>query len=145
MLVAIADITATEPVLRPLWRSIGRGLMLRCPHCGRGHLFRAYLKVADDCEVCGEQLNLHRADDFPPYIAIFLVGHLLVGLLLHLEMTYTIAPWVYLATLVPAAIILPLVLLPSIKGAVVGLQWVQRMHGFGAGRDPVWQDGPGPA
>jgi uncharacterized protein (DUF983 family) len=121
---------------RPLWNAIGRGAMLRCPHCGKGHLFRAYLKVADTCESCGEKLNLHRADDFPPYIAIFLVGHLLVGLMLHLEMTYVIAPWVYVATMVPAALILPLLLLPSIKGAVVGLQWAQRMHGFAARGEP---------
>ncbi len=32
--------------------------------------------------------------------------------------------------MVPAAIILPLILLPSIKGAIVGLQWANRMHGF---------------
>jgi uncharacterized protein (DUF983 family) len=50
-------------------------------------------------------------------------------------MAYAIQPWVYLATMVPAAIILPLVLLPSIKGAVVGLQWAQRMHGFAAPRE----------
>jgi uncharacterized protein (DUF983 family) len=138
MPVAIANHSAVkDPEKRPLWQAIGRGAMLRCPHCGKGHIFRSFLKVADYCDACGEQLNLHRADDFPPYIAIFIVGHLLVGLLLHLEMTYAIAPWVYVATLVPAAILLPLLMLPSIKGAVVGLQWAHRMHGFSIGRDPA--------
>lgn len=131
MPVAISnDPFARSTETRSLWTAIGRGALLRCPHCGKGRLFRSYLRVADHCDACGEQLNLHRADDFPPYIAIFLVGHLLVGLMLHLEMTYSIAPWVYLATMVPAAIALPLLLLPSIKGAVVGLQWANRMHGF---------------
>jgi uncharacterized protein (DUF983 family) len=32
--------------------------------------------------------------------------------------------------MVPLAIILPLAMLPSIKGAIVGLQWALRMHGF---------------
>jgi len=36
----------------------------------------------------------------------------------------------YLATLIPLAIVMPLAMLPSIKGAVVGLQWANRMHGF---------------
>ena len=36
--------------------------------------------------------------------------------------------------MVPLAIILPLVMLPSIKGAVVGLQWANRMHGFDPNR-----------
>ncbi|HWA17926.1 MAG TPA: DUF983 domain-containing protein [Devosia sp.] len=138
MTVTVANETpTTSPESRPLWTAIGRGARLRCPHCGKGHMFRSYLKVADYCDACGEQLNLHRADDFPPYLAIFLVGHLLVGLMLHLEMTYEIAPWVYVATMVPAAILLPLLILPSLKGAVVGLQWANRMHGFSIGRNPA--------
>ena len=124
---------------RDLWRSVGRGLMCRCPNCGQGKLFRAYLKVNDACPVCGEELFHHRADDLPPYIAILIVGHVLVGIMLDLEMSHqSINPMFYLATLVPLAIVLPLALLPSIKGAVVGLQWANRMHGF----DPV---GPDPA
>ncbi|MEQ1771093.1 MAG: DUF983 domain-containing protein [Devosia sp.] len=139
MPVAIANATESRSDSRALGPAIGRGAMLRCPHCGKGHLFRSYLKVSDKCDHCGEQLNLHRADDFPPYIALVIVGHLLVGLMLHLEMSYSIQPWVYMVTMVPAAIILPLLLLPSIKGAVVGLQWSQRMHGFAADRqtDPA--------
>ncbi len=124
-------------------RSVGKavlnGLKLRCPHCGKGHLFRSYLKVVDKCEVCGEELSHHRADDFPPYLSIIIVGHVIVGLMLHLELAYQdVAPWVYMVTMVPAAIILPLVLLPSIKGAVVGLQWANKMYGF----DPANRDDP---
>jgi uncharacterized protein (DUF983 family) len=115
---------------RALWPAVRNGMKLRCPHCGKGHLFRAYLKVADECDVCGEELHHHKADDMPPYLAILIVGHLIVGLMLELELHAEIAPWVYLATMVPAALILPLILLPSIKGAVVGVQWAQRMHGF---------------
>ncbi|MEQ1901748.1 MAG: DUF983 domain-containing protein [Devosia sp.] len=115
---------------RAVWPAISNGLKLRCPHCGKGHMFRAYLKVADKCDVCGEELFHHKADDFPPYIAIFIVGHVLVGLMLHMEMSYSLEPWVYLATMVPLAILLPMLLLPSIKGGVVGLQWANRMHGF---------------
>ena len=113
-----------------MWPAVRRGLACRCPNCGEGQLFRAYLKVVDECPVCGEALHHHRADDMPPYIAIFIVGHLIVGLMLHLEMEYTIAPIWYLVTMVPLALVLPLAMLPSIKGAVVGLQWANRMHGF---------------
>jgi uncharacterized protein (DUF983 family) len=118
---------------RELWPAVWNGMKLRCPHCGKGHLFRAYLKVADKCEACGEEFFHHRADDMPPYLAILIVGHLLVGLMLELEFHAEIAPWVYLVTMAPAAVILPLILLPSIKGAVVGLQWATRMHGFDEG------------
>jgi uncharacterized protein (DUF983 family) len=115
---------------RSVGKAIFNGLMLRCPHCGKGHLFRAYLKVADKCDVCGEELFHHRADDFPPYLSIFLVGHIIIFLMLDLTLNYQIEPWIYLVTMAPAAIVLPLIILPSIKGAVVGLQWATRMHGF---------------
>ncbi|MEO7222675.1 MAG: DUF983 domain-containing protein [Devosia sp.] len=122
---------------RSLGKAVWNGLKLRCPHCGKGHLFRAYLKVADTCDACGEELHHHRADDLPPYLSIVIVGHILVGLMLHLEMSYQdVAPWVYMVTMLPAAIILPLVMLPSVKGAVVGLQWANKMYGF----DPKSRD-----
>jgi uncharacterized protein (DUF983 family) len=132
---------ATDIPARSLGKAVWNGMKLRCPHCGKGHLFRAYLKVADTCDVCGEELHHHRADDFPPYLSIVIVGHVIVGLMLHLEMAYQdVAPWVYMVTMLPAAIVLPLALLPSIKGAVVGLQWANKMYGFdprSRGQDPA--------
>ena len=116
-------------------RAALRGALCRCPHCGQGKMFRAYLKVVDHCDACGEQLNLHRADDFPPYIAIMIVGHLLVAVMLHMEMVWHVNPLTYLYTMVPLAIILPLAILPSIKGAIVGFQWANRMHGFGPDKE----------
>ncbi len=35
-----------------------------------------------------------------------------------------------MALWLPLTLILTLVLLPSVKGALVGLQWALRMHGF---------------
>ena len=97
-------------------------------------MFRAYLKVAEHCDACGEQLDLHRADDFPPYIAIMIVGHILILAMMHMEMVWHDNPLTYLYTMAPLAVILPLALLPSIKGAIVGLQWANRMYDFGTGQ-----------
>ncbi len=115
---------------RSLWKAIGNGVMCRCPNCGKGKLFRSYLKINDTCSECGEKLSSARADDFPPYIAIFIVGHLLIGWMLHAEMSGPVDPMLYVWTIIPAAIVLPLIMLPSIKGAVVGLQWANFMYGF---------------
>jgi uncharacterized protein (DUF983 family) len=126
---------------RNVWRAIGNGLRLRCPKCGQGKLFRSYLKVADECPVCGEHFHHHRADDLPAYLSIVVVGHVIVGLLMHFEMSGTVSPWIYLATLLPLTLILTLAILPSIKGGVVGLQWANRMHGFDPDqRDPALPD-----
>ena len=121
---------------REIGKAMWNGARNRCPHCGEGSMFRAYLKVNDACPACGEEFLHHRADDGPPYIAIMIVGHLLVGLMLHMELAMHVSPVTYLYTMVPLAIILPMLLLPPIKGALVGLQWANYMHGF----DPEQRD-----
>lgn len=115
---------------RDLLLSMRRGALGRCPHCGQGRLFRAYLKVADACDACGTEFHHHRADDLPAYVVIVIVGHIVVGGLLSVE-TYSEWPvWIH-AVLWPAlTIVLTLGMLPPVKGAIVGLQWALRMHGF---------------
>ena len=51
-------------------------------------MFGAFLKVKDHCEVCGEELHHHRADDFPAYVVILIVGHLLVPAVLSVETNF---------------------------------------------------------
>ena len=87
---------------RDVWQAIKRGFRGRCPRCGEGKLFRAFLKVDDHCSVCELDFTPHRADDLPAYLVIVIVGHIVV----------------------------PLALLQPVKGAVVGMQWALRMHGF---------------
>lgn len=116
---------------RPLWPAIKKGATCKCPKCGSAPLFSAYLKTDNVCSTCGEDFSHHRADDLPPYLALVIVGHILVGVMLHLEMMWHISPINYLAVLVPLAIIMPLAMLPILKGGVIGLQWALRMHGFG--------------
>lgn len=58
---------------------IKRGLLGRCPRCGRGKLFRAFLKSVDHCAVCHEDFTHHRADDLPAYLTILIVDHVAVG------------------------------------------------------------------
>jgi uncharacterized protein (DUF983 family) len=110
--------------------ALKRGFLGRCPHCGEGKLFRAFLKVADRCEVCGEEFHHHRADDFPAYLVIVIVGHLVVPLVLHTETAYAPPYWVHAALWLPLTIGLSLALLQPVKGAVVALQWAIGMHGF---------------
>jgi uncharacterized protein (DUF983 family) len=127
-----AETLGNRSVAQAMWR----GTLCKCPNCGEGHMFRSYLKVAETCDSCGEELFHHRADDFPPYLAIMIVGHILIGVMMHMDMTYHVNPMVYILTMIPLAILMPLAILPSLKGAIVGLQWAAHMHGF----DPAHQD-----
>jgi hypothetical protein len=53
-----------------LAQAMWRGFRMRCPHCGQGTLFGRFLKVADHCPKCDEELSHHCADDFPAYLVI---------------------------------------------------------------------------
>ncbi|MBO0741435.1 MAG: DUF983 domain-containing protein, partial [Hyphomicrobiaceae bacterium] len=102
----------------------------RCPNCGRGRMFRAFLKVADRCAVCDEALHHHRADDAPAYFTMLIVGHFIVGGALALERGLSPPMWVQLAIWLPLTLVGCLFLLPRVKGALVALQWALYMHGF---------------
>lgn len=122
------DFTLTE---RPTGPAVMRGLKQRCPNCGEGHLFKGYLKVADTCPECGEELFHHRADDGPAYLTILLVGHIL-GFVIHIIwVNWRPEPMTMATVLSIGAVALSLFLLPRMKGMVVAIQWARRMHGFG--------------
>ena len=131
---------SNEDTVRRPYAAIRRGMMGRCPHCGTGHLFGRFLKVADHCEACGTEFHHHRADDLPAYAVMFIVGHIVVGALLSVESNTEWPIWVH-AVLWPAlTVALCLVLIQPIKGGIVGLQWALRMHGFS--RTPDGDDTP---
>lgn len=125
-----AAATAREPA-RPVLQAMWRGFNGRCPHCGKGKLFYRFLKVADHCSECGEEFHHHRADDLPAYLVIVIVGHITVGGLLSLERVTNWSLWTHIAIWIPITIAMAVALINPIKGAVVGLQWALRMHGFG--------------
>lgn len=112
---------------RPLALGVRRGLRMQCPNCGKGRLFRAYLKVKA-CDACGHRNDLYRADDGPAYITILLVGHLVVGPLLLWPFIWEAPLWLVIGSTIPALAILILALLPVIKGGWVGLMWARRAH-----------------
>jgi uncharacterized protein (DUF983 family) len=121
---------ATPLPARDVRQAMIRGFRGRCPRCGRGRLFRAFLKVVDHCEVCGEPLHYQRADDAPAYFVILIVGHIVVPLALAVEIVFQPPYLVHLALWLPLTIGLALGLLQPIKGAIVGFQWALYMHGF---------------
>ncbi|MRG55593.1 DUF983 domain-containing protein [Phyllobacterium sp. SYP-B3895] len=126
----------TRPA-RPVGQAMWRGFRCRCPNCGEGKLFRAFVKSVDNCSVCGEDFTHQRADDFPAYITITIVGHVVLGGFLAVETLFILSNWVHLAIWVPLTIIMSIALLQPIKGAIIGLQWANYMHGFGGETDDL--------
>jgi uncharacterized protein (DUF983 family) len=108
---------------RFLMRSFRRGWVGRCPACGDGKLFRAYLKVDPLCGACGHDNGRYPADDAPPYFTILLVGHLVVAPMLAFPFIWQWPAGLVLALTLPILLILTLVLLPRVKGAVIAFQY----------------------
>jgi uncharacterized protein (DUF983 family) len=113
-----------------------RGFLGRCPHCGQGKLFRAFLKVVDQCPACGEDFSHHRADDAPAYFNIVIVGHIVVPLALAVETAFAPAYWIHVVLWLPLILALSFGLMQPIKGAIVAWQWAHRMHGFDPESEP---------
>jgi uncharacterized protein (DUF983 family) len=139
----MTQVTYPVPDDRAARRDLGaaawRGFIGRCPNCGKGRLFRAYLKVVDACPVCSEDLHHQRADDAPPYVTMLIVGHIVVAGVLAAEEIWPAAPmWLSAIVWIWLTFVLSLLLLPRVKGALVGYQWALRMHGFGGPE----KDGP---
>ena len=136
-LVAAPPAAASLAPARPAFLGMRRGAGLRCPNCGQGALFRKYLKV-QPCPACGNDNTRYPADDAPPYFTILVVGHVIGAMMLIVEEHDDTLPiWLHVAVWPVLTVVMCLLLLPRIKGALIGLQWALRMHGFGGEKDAV--------
>ena len=127
MTIKTAEIIAVPRIgtMTALLRGLGR----RCPGCGEKPAFRNYLKQVTVCEGCGAALGEISADDIPPYVTIFIVGHIIVPLILVVEQVYEPAEWLQMAVWPTLTLLLTLALLPFIKGGVLGVMWSLSMKG----------------
>ena len=125
--------TSAHPSSVPTGTALKRGLACRCPACGQGRLFGRFLKVVETCSECGEPMHHHRADDFPPYIVMFIVGHLVVWGILQAELRYQIPMWVHFSIWPLLTLVLALLLLQPVKGvselARIGVSEVRERYG----------------
>jgi len=103
-------------------RSMARGFLGRCPNCGRGALFRRYLKINARCPVCDLDLDRYPSDDGPAYFTILIAGHLVIVPLLLFPVIWS-SPLIYV---LPGTLI-PLAALVLLKGAVIGLLYAVKV------------------
>lgn len=100
--------------------SLWRGMKRSCPNCGKSNLFNGFLKIVPKCANCGLELGHMRADDFPPYITIMVVGHIVVPSFVMSEKMWQPEISTHLAIWLPITALLTFLTLPRAKGAVVG-------------------------
>ena len=122
----------TEPPLQKRsWpKAVWRGGLKKCPNCGTSGLFKGYTQTNEKCDTCGLDFTHHRADDAPPYFTIMIVGHIMIPLALAVKQLFSPPLWAQFLIWGPFLIIATIWFLPISKGALIGLQWANRMHGF---------------
>lgn len=118
-------VTDTDDKSAKLWPAIWNGLKCRCPRCGEGKLFHHYVEQVEHCPVCGEPLADYKVGLFLPLIVITVMVHIIGFVMLEMELSGHGNPLVYLYVLVPLSAIVPLAILPSSKGGIIGLMWAK--------------------
>lgn len=115
---------------RDLRMALKRGFKGRCPACGNARLFTGFLKPVHDCPSCSVPWHHQRADDFPAYLVILILGHVLVPIVIEVNLLLD-PPIIFQMIFWPTLMaVLALLLIQPMKGAVIGFQWAKRMHGF---------------
>lgn len=117
-----------------LFQALSRGLRLRCPRCGQGHLFASWNHLLETCPVCGLEFERRLGDTwFFMYMSTAgLSGALVVAMFL-------IRPrvvWVGQAVVCLAAVAIIGLSLPYRKGIAVALDYWIEGDGAGDGAAP---------
>ena len=108
-----------------IWPRLGRGLRGRCPNCGVGKLFRAYLKPVEHCETCRTPWAKIRADLAPAWAAMTISAHVTV-LIWHFFLFGTgLADWQVIGALCLIATTICLIALPPMKGLFMAIIWAK--------------------
>lgn len=102
---------------------VATGVAGRCPRCGSGKLFSAFLTVAPGCEACGLSYAFADAGDGPAFFVSMIAGAIIAGLALLVEVAYEPPVWVYVAIFVPLTLVLCIAPLRPLKGVLIAQQY----------------------
>ncbi|TNE59593.1 MAG: DUF983 domain-containing protein [Alphaproteobacteria bacterium] len=96
---------------------------MRCPRCGQGRLFKGFLKFAPECSHCELDFAAGDTADGPAVAIMFVVGTVVVGGALFVEIVYMPPMWVHMALWGPLTLLLSVGLLRPLKGVTFALQY----------------------
>jgi len=106
-------------------------LRCRCPRCGQGRLFDSLLTVTPRCACCGLDLRAEDAGDGPAVLVMFVLGALVVGGALLVEIAFAPPLWVHIVLWTPVTIGGGIALLRPLKAMLIAQQYRHRALGGG--------------
>jgi uncharacterized protein (DUF983 family) len=100
------------------------GLGCRCPGCGEGKLYNGFLEFAKKCNHCDLDYSEFDSGDGPAVFIILILGFVVVGLALVVEVIYQPPIWVHALLWGPMIIGGSIGMLRPAKGLMVALQYI---------------------
>lgn len=119
---------------------VSAGLRGRCPRCGKGALFSGFLSLAPNCDNCGLDFSFADAADGPAVFITMIVGFLVVGMALIVEIAYRPPVWLHFAIWIPFLTILSLILLRPAKALLIAAQFHHKAAEGRLVEDPAQRD-----
>jgi len=115
-----------DRALSPPQNPVANGLRGVCPRCGQGKLFGGFLTLAPRCRACGLDFSFADSADGPAVFVILIVGFVIAGAALLVEIQFSPPIWVHAILWGPLVLILCLGALRPLKGMLVALQYHHR-------------------
>ena len=97
-----------------------------CPRCGEGKMFQSWLKLSEECEVCGLDYEFASPDDGPAFFSLVFAAFPLLFIVVWFQVTYQPSVPVILALAIPLMAIGCALPLRPIKGWLVASQFRNR-------------------
>jgi uncharacterized protein (DUF983 family) len=119
-----------HPPLSPL----ATALACHCPRCGKGKLYNGLLSVAPRCAVCGLDLAAQDAGDGPAVFVVLILGALVVGLAILVEVEFAPPMWVHLVLWTPVIFGGAILMLRPLKAWLIAMQY--RHHLLAGAHEP---------
>ena len=94
-----------------------------CPRCGNAPLFKGLAGFQPRCRACGLDYSGFNVGDGPAAFLIFIVGGLVVGLAIWVELSFAPPFWVHILLWLPLAAALTIGLLRLAKGLLLALEY----------------------
>ena len=119
----VCAVPATDPPLKPsapvaLWRAV----RLKCPACGQGALYRAYLKPVETCAHCGALLDRVPAEDGPAWLTVLMLAPVLVAVTFFVSLS-DLPLWLTLPGAGLAVTGAVMLALPRVKAGWIAILW----------------------
>jgi uncharacterized protein (DUF983 family) len=116
---------------------VSAGISGKCPRCGQGKLFDGFLSVNKSCTACDLDYSFADSGDGPAVFVIMIVGFIVVGLVLFVELSFQPPIWLHMILWLPLTVLLAGSVLRPLKGLMIALQF---RHNAEEGRLDKGQD-----